>query len=116
MGDRKSSARPAGDPSPRRKALRAVGIAAAAVVFGAGLYQIYGWIVLGIGWYRMNRGAVHTMLIAAAVVNGLRARRVLISASGPAGNVLKIRPPLVFSPENADLLLETLGAVLGKPS
>lgn len=54
--------------------------------------------------------------LAAAVVNGLRARRVLISASGPAGNVLKIRPPLVFSPENADLFLETLGAVLGKLS
>ena len=54
--------------------------------------------------------------LAAAVVNGLRARRVLISASGPAGNVLKIRPPLVFSPENADLFLETLGAVMGKLS
>lgn len=42
---------------------------------------------------------------AAAVVNGLRARRVLISATGAAANTLKIRPPLVFSEANADRLL-----------
>lgn len=36
---------------------------------------------------------------AARIVNGLRARRVLISAAGPTANVLKIRPPLVFSKE-----------------
>ncbi|MFD1330279.1 aspartate aminotransferase family protein [Mycoplana ramosa] len=46
------------------------------------------------------------------IVNGLRERRVLISASGPNANVLKIRPPLVFSRENADLLVEALGTVL----
>ena len=32
----------------------------------------------------------------AGIVNGLRERRVLISAAGPHANVLKIRPPLVF--------------------
>ncbi|MGX5720317.1 aspartate aminotransferase family protein [Shinella zoogloeoides] len=46
------------------------------------------------------------------IVNGLRRRRVLISASGPRANVLKIRPPLVFSRENADMLLEALEDVL----
>lgn len=46
------------------------------------------------------------------IVNGLRQRRILISASGPNANVLKIRPPLVFSRENADLLVEALGDVL----
>ncbi|MBL0372253.1 aspartate aminotransferase family protein [Rhizobium sp. KVB221] len=40
------------------------------------------------------------------LVNGLRERGVLISASGPFGNVLKVRPPLVFSRANADQLLE----------
>lgn len=34
---------------------------------------------------------------AAALVNALRERRTLISVSGPAGNVLKIRPPLPFT-------------------
>lgn len=48
----------------------------------------------------------------ALVVNGLRQRRVLISATGPAANILKIRPPLVFSKENADLFLATLDEVL----
>lgn len=46
------------------------------------------------------------------IVNGLRERRVLISASGPRANVLKIRPPLVFSRENANTLLDALRGVL----
>jgi 4-aminobutyrate aminotransferase-like enzyme len=46
------------------------------------------------------------------IVNGLRERRILISASGPRANVLKIRPPLVFSRENADMLVDALGEVL----
>ena len=45
---------------------------------------------------------------AARVVNGLRERRVLISAAGPSANILKIRPPLVFSKDNADLFLTAL--------
>ncbi|MGB6613626.1 MAG: aspartate aminotransferase family protein, partial [Trebonia sp.] len=45
---------------------------------------------------------------AAAVVNGMRDRRVLISATGPLGHTLKIRPPLPFSRANADQLLEAL--------
>jgi 4-aminobutyrate aminotransferase-like enzyme len=49
---------------------------------------------------------------AARVVNGLRERRVLISASGPDGSVLKIRPPLVFSRGDADLLLGALREVV----
>jgi len=46
------------------------------------------------------------------IVNGLRERRVLISASGPRANVLKIRPPLVFSRDNADTLVAALDDVL----
>jgi len=49
---------------------------------------------------------------AAAVVDGLRERRVLISSEGEHGNVLKIRPPLVFSAANADRLLTETAAVL----
>jgi 4-aminobutyrate aminotransferase-like enzyme len=46
------------------------------------------------------------------IVNGLRERRVLISAAGPHANVLKIRPPLVFGIEHADLLVERLDQAL----
>jgi 4-aminobutyrate aminotransferase-like enzyme len=48
----------------------------------------------------------------AKVVNGLRERRVLISTTGAAANTLKIRPPLVFSQENATHLLTELEATL----
>jgi 4-aminobutyrate aminotransferase-like enzyme len=52
--------------------------------------------------------------ITAKIVNGLRERRVLISASGPHANVLKIRPPLVFSEQNADTFIGALDDVLQK--
>jgi 4-aminobutyrate aminotransferase-like enzyme len=54
--------------------------------------------------------------LAAAVVNGLRRRRVLISATGPAGNVLKIRPPLVFGEADATRLLEALADTVAASS
>ena len=47
-------------------------------------------------------------------MNLLRERRVLISSAGPHGNVLKIRPPLVFGTEHADLLVETLDQALAE--
>jgi 4-aminobutyrate aminotransferase-like enzyme len=49
---------------------------------------------------------------ARQVTEAMRKRGILLSATGPAGNVLKIRPPLVFQPEHADLLLEALDEVL----
>ena len=45
---------------------------------------------------------------AIRVVNGLRDRHVLISATGPDGSSLKIRPPLPFSRPNVDQLAEAL--------
>lgn len=44
----------------------------------------------------------------AALINGLRERRVLIGAAGRAGDSLKIRPPLCFSQAQADLLVDAL--------
>jgi len=52
--------------------------------------------------------------LAAFIVNEMRQKQVLISATGPAANVLKIRPPLVFQPEHATLLLQTLASVLAE--
>jgi 4-aminobutyrate aminotransferase-like enzyme/Ser/Thr protein kinase RdoA (MazF antagonist) len=49
---------------------------------------------------------------AGQVTEAMRERGILISTTGPAGNVLKIRPPLVFQREHADLLLQTLDEVL----
>jgi len=46
------------------------------------------------------------------LVNGLRDRHILIGAAGRNANVLKIRPPLPFSGENADLFLSVTTDVL----
>ena len=45
-------------------------------------------------------------------VNLLREHGVLIGSTGQYDNVLKIRPPMVFSKQNADLLLQKLGDAL----
>ena len=42
----------------------------------------------------------------------MRDAGVLINRTGPQGNVLKIRPPLVFMPVHVELLLEAVGAAL----
>ncbi|MEZ6023602.1 MAG: aspartate aminotransferase family protein [Hyphomonadaceae bacterium] len=51
-------------------------------------------------------------VLAARIVNALRRDRILISATGPGANVLKVRPPLVFSEANADQFLSGLEEVL----
>ena len=50
--------------------------------------------------------------LATAIVNGLREEKVLISGCAKAANVLKIRPPLVFTRDNADHFLAALERVL----
>jgi len=52
--------------------------------------------------------------LAGRVVNGMRRRNVLISASGIQGNSLKIRPPLPFGIEHADLVLRALADSLAE--
>jgi 4-aminobutyrate aminotransferase-like enzyme len=52
--------------------------------------------------------------IAAYVKNRLRELRILIGTEGPADNILKIRPPLTFDRESADVIIQALEAVLGE--
>jgi 4-aminobutyrate aminotransferase-like enzyme len=49
---------------------------------------------------------------ASDIVNGMRERGVLIGATGPGSNVLKIRPPLVLTAAEARQLVGTLEQVL----
>ena len=49
---------------------------------------------------------------AKALVNAMRERRVLISVCGHDGNVLKIRPPLVFSGSDVDWFCSEFTAAL----
>lgn len=67
-------------------------------VRGAGLY-------LGVEFVTDLDTKTPDPLTASAVVNGMRRRRVLISVVGPYANVLKVRPPLVFSQADVDRFL-----------
>jgi len=49
---------------------------------------------------------------AALVIEKMKTQGILVSTDGPARNVLKIKPPLVFTRENADLFVEKLAEVL----
>lgn len=49
---------------------------------------------------------------AKRLINAMRDRGILISRIGPKDNILKIRPPMPFTREHADLLLATLDDVL----
>jgi 4-aminobutyrate aminotransferase-like enzyme/Ser/Thr protein kinase RdoA (MazF antagonist) len=51
--------------------------------------------------------------VAARVKDAMAERGVLIGTTGRDGNVLKIRPPLCITPDEARLIVTTLGEVLG---
>jgi len=53
-------------------------------------------------------------LQASYVVNRLRDCGILAGTDGPHHNVLKLRPPLIFSESDADFFVKTLDAILGE--
>ena len=83
--------------------VRAIGDARIAEVRGAGLF---------IGVDLVDADGHPDEAFTLDVVNGLRDRRVLLSATAVDNATLKIRPPLVFDEADADRLLTELAAVL----
>lgn len=51
---------------------------------------------------------------ASWLANRMREKGILMSTDGPYNNVLKIKPPMVFSRGDADQLLEAIGLVLAE--
>ena len=51
--------------------------------------------------------------LAERVVNELRDAGILIGRTGRQDNVLKIRPPLVFADEHADLVIDAVSRAVG---
>jgi 4-aminobutyrate aminotransferase-like enzyme len=51
---------------------------------------------------------------AAFIAERMREEGVLIGTDGPFHNVLKIRPPMPFSRDDADLLIATLDRILSE--
>lgn len=84
--------------------VRAIGSPRIAEVRGAGLF---------IGVDLVDAAGAPDEALALDVLNGLRDRRVLLSATAFDNATLKIRPPLVFDDADADRLLTELDAVLG---
>lgn len=74
-------------------------------VRGAGLY-------IGVEFSRDDDRLTPDPAVAGAVVDGMREEGVLISSAGPDGNVLKIRPPLVFDDVDADRFLTSFERVV----
>lgn len=74
-------------------------------VRGAGLF-------LGLEFVKDRKTREPLAAAATHVVNDLRRQGILISATGPYANVLKIRPPLVFTQEHADLFVDATGQAL----
>ena len=72
-------------------------------VRGAGLFT-------GIELVEPDRTAATDLTLS--VVNGLQRRRVLVATGGLDNNVLKVRPPLVFSDADTDRFVTELDAVL----
>ena len=74
-------------------------------VRGSGLF-------LGIDLVLDRETRMAAPLQASYVVNRLRECGILAGTDGPHHNVIKLRPPLVFSKADADLFLKTLDAIL----
>jgi ethanolamine-phosphate phospho-lyase len=47
-------------------------------------------------------------------IYSMRYEHILLSLDGPYSNVMKIKPPLKFNREDAELLLDTLDRILSK--
>ena len=73
-------------------------------VRGAGLY-------IGVEFVSDLESKVPDQATTSAFVNGLRQHRVLVSAAGSYGSVIKVRPPLVMSQSDTDRLLTEFDGV-----
>jgi 4-aminobutyrate aminotransferase-like enzyme len=48
------------------------------------------------------------------IINRMKDHGILISTDGPLENVLKMKPPIVFSEQNADEVVQALDKVLSE--
>ena len=70
-------------------------------------------LFIGMEWVSDRAAKTPDREGATAIVNQLKDKGFLIASAGAQGNVLKIRPPLVFKQEQADLFLTAFDEILG---
>ncbi len=75
-------------------------------VRGVGLF-------LGIELVRDRENLAPAAEEAAAIVEQMKARGMLLSTDGPLHNVIKIKPPMVLNQQDVDMVLRSLDQVLG---
>jgi len=71
-------------------------------------------LFLGIELIRDHEKMIPAVSEAEGIVNDMKDQGILISTDGPDHNVIKIKPPMVFTKKNADQLLDTLDQLLIK--
>lgn len=74
---------------------------------GLGLFQ-------GIDIVKSKKTREENGDLAKQIITKMREKLVLVSRDGPKGNVLKLKPPIVFNKENVDTLLEKLKETLAE--
>ncbi len=71
-------------------------------------------LFLGLEFVQTRDGREPLAAAAEYVVQRMRARNILLSTDGPDHNVIKIKPPLVFSAADAHRVVEELDVILGE--
>ena len=71
-------------------------------------------LFVGIDWVTNKDDNTPNRQGAVRVVNLMKTKGFLMSNAGEHGNVIKIRPPLVFQKEHADAFLEAFDSVMGE--
>ena len=69
---------------------------------------------LFLGFEMIKEGKKHNTELAAIIKNEMRNRHVLVSTDGPKDNVIKSKPPLCFSRENVDTVVQHIYDILKK--
>ena len=69
-------------------------------------------LFVGIEWVNDRDAKTPNRDGAATIVNRLKEKGFLIGNAGALGNVLKIRPPLVYQQQHADLFLTALAEIV----
>ena len=101
------NARAVGDHLMARLRALAASHPAIGDVRGLGLF-------IGVELVRDREARTPAPRIAGYVAERMRDHGVLLSTDGPDHNVLKVKPPIVFSHRDADHLVDTLGSVLAE--
>ena len=74
-------------------------------VRGVGLF-------VGIELVRDTKNRIPATAEAKHVVSRMKEEKILVSSDGPDNNILKLKPPMVFTVENADRFVSVLDEVL----